>query len=55
MAKEINGEFKVTMEYPKESAPEPLVIDIDASKATVQKRTLGAASLVTRRPAPRAG
>ena len=55
VAKEINGEFKVTMEYPKESAPEPLVIDIDASKATVQKRTLGAASLVTRRPAPRAG
>ena len=55
VAKEINGEFKVTMEHPKESAPEPLVITIDASKATVQKRSLGAASLITSRPAPRAG
>lgn len=30
--------FKVTMEHPRESAPRPLVIEIDESKATVRKR-----------------
>lgn len=55
VANDINGEFKVTMEHPKESAPKPLVIKIDGSKATVEKRSLGAASLITSRPAPRAG
>ena len=55
VANDINGEFKVTMEHPKESAPKPLVIKIDGSKATVEKRSLGAASLIASRPAPRAG
>ena len=48
-------DFKVTMEHPKESAPRPLVIEIDASKATVHKRAAvtGAAAVSYR--APRAG
>lgn len=51
----LGGEFKVTMEHPKESAPEVMVIRIDNSKATLEKRaTIGAAAIVTR-PAPRAG
>ena len=54
IAANIEGEFKVTMEHPKESAPEPLVITIDASKATVEKRSVGTSSITTR-SAPRAG
>ncbi len=53
----VDGEddFKVTMQHPKESAPRPLVIEIDESKATVRKRAAiaGAAAVSTR--APRAG
>ena len=55
VAKDINGKFKVTMEHPKESAPEPLVITIDSSKATIEKRSLGGADYITSRDAPRAG
>lgn len=48
------GQFLVTMEYPKESAPEELVVTIDKLKATVNKRAIGAA-YITSRDAPRAG
>ncbi len=50
-----SGQFKVTMEHPSKSAPKPLVIEIDSSKATVQKRAATAAITATSRPAPRAG
>ena len=48
-------QFKVTMEHPSESKPKPLVIEIDGSKATIQKRaaTIGAVAAST--TAPRAG
>ncbi len=47
--------FKVTMEHPKESAPRPLEIEIDESKATVRKRAaIAGAAAVSVRP-PRAG
>lgn len=47
--------FKVTMETPSVSAPKPLLIDIDSSGATVQKRAVAAAYVATSRQAPRAG
>jgi len=52
---EIGGEFKVTMEHPKESKPEPLVIIIDGGGAAIKKTITGAAAVVTGRRAPRAG
>ena len=55
VAANIDGEFKVTMEHPKESAPKPLVITIDDSKATVKKQSVSAANIITSRDAPRAG
>ena len=55
VAKGIDGEFKVTMEHPKKSAPEPLVITIDSSKATIEEQSAGAATLITSQSAPRAG
>lgn len=51
----LGGEFKVTMEHPKASAPEPLVIKIDGSGAAVEKRIAGGAAAIVSRPAPRAG
>ena len=55
VAANIDGEFKVTMEHPKKSAPKPLVITIDDSKATVKKQSESAARASTRQYAPRAG
>ena len=55
VVEDIDGEFKVTMEHPKESAPEPLVITIDSSKATIVEQSLSAAPLITSQTAPRAG
>ena len=49
------GAFIVTMEHPKVSAPEPLVITIDHRKATVKKRAIAASVAVTSVSAPRAG
>jgi hypothetical protein len=48
------GQFIVTMEHPKVSSPEELVITIDKFKATIGKRAIGAA-YITSRAAPRAG
>jgi hypothetical protein len=51
----VGGELKVTMEHPTRIKPEPLVIEIDGSKARIKKRYIsGAAAAVTSRP-PRAG
>lgn len=55
VVKGLEGEFAVTMEHPKVSDPKPLVIEIDASKATLKKESLSAAAVVTSRRAPRAG
>lgn len=49
------GTFVVTMEHPKVSAPEPLVITIDHRKATIRKRAIAASVAVTSVAAPRAG
>ena len=49
------GEFRVTMEFPSTSKPEPMVIEIDGLGAKVVKRTTGGATSVTGGPAPRAG
>lgn len=50
-----NGEFKVTMEHPSESKPEPLVIKIDGFGTTIVKRIMSGGVAVVNRPAPRAG
>lgn len=49
-----SGNFKVTMEHPSEGSPEPLVINIDGSKATIEKRFASGISVITSRPS-RAG
>ena len=54
VAQDINGEFKVTMEHPTKSAPKPLVITIDDSKATIIKESASVGIITTQR-APRAG
>lgn len=51
----ISGDFLVTMEHPKSSQPEPLVIEINGSGATVKKRNTPSAMQITSRPGPRAG
>ena len=50
-----SGEFRVTMEFPSTSKPEPMVIEIGGLGAKVVKRTTGGATSVTGSPAPRAG
>jgi hypothetical protein len=49
------GEFIVTMEHPKASAPEPIVIEIGGSKAKIKKRYWGGAVSAVSYAAPRAG
>jgi hypothetical protein len=51
----VNGEFIVTMEHPSKDKPAKLVINIDRVGATAVKSSLGAAAIITSRPAPRAG
>ena len=51
----IDGEFVVTMEHPKKSAPEPVVIEIDKQGAKLVKQILGAAAAVVSAPAARVG
>jgi hypothetical protein len=55
IVKDKDGEFIVTMEHPRESAPKPVVIDVDRFKARVKReQSIGAAAL-TAVSAPRAG
>jgi hypothetical protein len=49
------GKLLVTMEHPSKSAPEPIVIDIDSSKATVRLRESVGAVAAYHAVAPRAG
>lgn len=51
----MGGEFKVTMEHPKPSDPESVVIVIDSDGAMLKKVITGAPLVATRRRAPRAG
>ncbi|MGB7292121.1 MAG: hypothetical protein WBD99_08115 [Thermodesulfobacteriota bacterium] len=51
----IDGRFKVTMEHPTVSKPEPLVITIDEWGAKPKLIISGGGSATTSRPAPRAG
>ncbi len=55
VARRSRGEFKVTMEHPKPSKPEPLVIVIDETGARVRKVASVGTLEITNRPAPRAG
>jgi hypothetical protein len=52
---EKDGEFIVTMTHPRESAPKPVVIEIDRSKARVKKEQSVGAAALTSVSAPRAG
>jgi hypothetical protein len=52
---EKDGEFIVTMEHPRESAPKPLVIDLDRFKARVKREQWVGAAALTSVTAPRAG
>ena len=49
------GEFLVTMEHPKKSSPEPLVIEISGRGAAVKKAITGGGAAAISRPSPRAG
>lgn len=51
----LGGWFKVTMEHPRESAPKPLVIEIDGTKARIVSAVAAGAAGITGRDAPRAG
>lgn len=50
-----DGEFKITMEHPKPSRPEPLVIIIDGTGARIRKSAVDASAAITSQTAPRAG
>ncbi|MHB8843315.1 MAG: ComEC/Rec2 family competence protein [Nitrospirota bacterium] len=47
--------FLVTMEFPRKTAPRPIVIKIDGSKATLERTSLSGVAAITSAPAPRAG
>jgi hypothetical protein len=49
------GEYVVTMEHPRKSAPEKLVVEISGGKATRKKTYLGGIGAAITRPTPRAG
>lgn len=51
----LGGEFEVTMEYPSEKSPKPLVIEITATRGKLKRALSFAASVVSSTPAPRAG
>jgi hypothetical protein len=53
---ELNGQFRVTMEWPSKSTPKPLEIEITNSKAKVRSAasTVGVVSIISNSP-PRAG
>ncbi|WP_244085060.1 hypothetical protein [Desulforhabdus sp. TSK] len=52
---QLNGEFMVTMQHPKKTAPKPLVIEIESTGATVKKQASTAAVAAMSAPALRAG
>lgn len=50
-----DGEWKVTMEHPKVSSPEPITIEVTSQGAVLKKRIAVGAAAVTTVIAPRAG
>lgn len=54
-ASSINGEFKVTMEHPSKTAPEPLVLKIDNFGVTPDKPSGNSATPILGAAIPRAG
>lgn len=54
-AAEIDGEFIVTMDHPKPTAPDKLEVEIDGTGAMLRKSIVAGAPLIVSRPAPRAG
>ncbi len=50
-----DGEFVVTMQHPKPSAPKPLIILIDKGKARIQKDQVPAVAAIAGATAPKAG
>ncbi len=50
-----DGEFKVTMQHPKASAPKPLIIEIDSLGHRVKKEQIIGAAAAASTSAPRAG
>ena len=50
-----NGEFLVTMEFPNQSSPQPIIIQINAYGATVEKRNVTGGISIIGGSAPRAG
>jgi len=50
-----DGEYIVTMQHPRESAPRPLVIEVDWRKAKVKRSQSIGAAAITPVSAPRAG
>lgn len=55
IADDLDGEFKVTMEHPSVSAPEPLIINIDQLGGTIRKRAASSSDALIQRPSHRAG
>jgi ribonuclease BN (tRNA processing enzyme) len=56
IADNIDGEFKVTMEFPTKKKPEPIIITIDSNKAKIKKKSVSSgAAIITSTKAPRAG
>ncbi len=55
VADKIGGEFIVSMEHPRPTNPEPLIISIDIWGVTVKKSLPRSSVAITTRPAPRAG
>ena len=53
--KGLDGDFAVTMEWPTESDPKPLVIEIGSSKAKLKRSAISAVAIATSRRPPRAG
>ncbi len=55
VARKRDREFEVTMQHPKPTPPEPLVIIIDDTGAKIEKIITTGSASITARPAPRAG
>jgi hypothetical protein len=55
VASVLQGEYLVTMEHPSKEDPEPIVIEIDGSGASVKKGFATGVGVITERTTPRAG
>ena len=51
----VTGSFEITMEHPKASAPEPLVIEIGSNRGRIRRAFFAGAGIATGAVAPRAG